>query len=101
MRALRIISQRIRRYDRDGSGELDHEEFVRAIRRDTHISRSSMSDRELRAVFALIDADRNGQISCEEFMAFLESRSASNGSDGSPKPCMTDLHLHIWCAHGR
>ena len=54
MRALRIISQRIRRYDRDGSGELDHTEFVRAIRRDTHISRAAMSDRDLGTIPLLL-----------------------------------------------
>ena len=60
-----------KRYDNDDSGELDFEEFKRAIRRTAKISPAQISDRELKKLFKLIDIDRGGSISADELIAFL------------------------------
>ena len=64
-----------KQYDRDESGELDFEEFKRAMRRTAKISPATISDKELKKLFKLIDLDSGGSISADEFVAFLEGTS--------------------------
>lgn len=58
-------------YDTDGSGELDWEEFRKAVRRHGRMSIRSVSDDDLKEVFAIVDTDSGGTVSAEEFEAFL------------------------------
>eukprot|EP01046_Picozoa_sp_COSAG06_P009822 COSAG06_NODE_520_length_14748_cov_4.841423_2_plen_4490_part_00 len=59
------------RYDKDNSGELDVDEFRRAIRLDAKVSRATMSDEEINQIFEWVDLDKGGSISAAEFEAFL------------------------------
>ena len=71
------------RYDKDNSGELDVDEFRRAIRLDAKVSRAAMSDEEINQVFDWVDIDKGGSISAAEFEAFLaEDGDDENGGDG-------------------
>ena len=64
-----------KQYDRDESGELDFEEFKRAMRRTAKIAPATISDKELKKLFKLIDLDSGGSISADEFVAFLDGAS--------------------------
>ena len=46
----------------DLAGELDFDEFKRAIRRTAKISVEKISDRELKKLFRIIDTDRGGSV---------------------------------------
>lgn len=59
------------KYDTDGSGELDFDEFRKAIRRHGRMSIRSVDDDALREVFAIVDADNGGTVCAEEFEEFL------------------------------
>lgn len=59
-------------YDSDGSGELDFEEFRKAIRRHGRMSIRSVTDDELKEVFAVVDTDCGGTVSAEEFQCFVD-----------------------------
>jgi Ca2+-binding EF-hand superfamily protein len=58
-------------YDADGSGELDHDEFRRAVRRDMRIPEHELSDNDFLRLFELIDNDNSGTISIEELSEFM------------------------------
>lgn len=62
---------RIRRWDEDGSGELEFEEVVRAFAKSFRINVAGISQlREtLRAVWCVFDTDDSGAIDWREFMA--------------------------------
>jgi Ca2+-binding EF-hand superfamily protein len=70
-----------KQYDRDGSGELDMEEFTHAIRRDAGVTRAVFSDEELARLFERIDADGSGQISAEEFASFIAWRPSAKAAE--------------------
>jgi Ca2+-binding EF-hand superfamily protein len=59
-------------YDSDGSGELDFDEFRKAIRRHGRMSIRSVTDGELKEVFAVVDTDCGGTVSAEEFQRFVD-----------------------------
>ena len=59
-------------YDSDGSGELDFDEFRKAIRRHGRMSIRSVTDDELKEVFAVVDTDCGGTVSAEEFQRFVD-----------------------------
>ena len=61
-----------RHYDRDNSGELDWEEFRRAVRKDAQVTSEAVSDAELQGLFRAADADRGGTIGEAEFVALLD-----------------------------
>ena len=62
------------RYDKDGSGELDVEEFRRAIRLDAKVSRATMSDEEINQIFDWVDIDGGGSVTTQ---AILQLRVVS------------------------
>ena len=61
----------LRRYDRDKNGELDHQEFTMAIRKGGQISKSDVTDTELRELFRAADVDGDGVLSINELTAFV------------------------------
>ena len=60
-----------KKYDADGSGELDMEEFTNAVRTDLNIPSSMLPDHELRKMFYAVDVDRGGTVDSTEFVAWL------------------------------
>merc|ERR1719201_101332 len=55
--------------DKDGSGEVDREEFVRAMRKK--ISDNDLSDKDLEAIFIMVDEDDSGEIDVYELAGWL------------------------------
>ena len=53
--------------DTDGSGELDSEEWIEALR----MMRLDLTDMQARSVFKLLDDDNSGTIHIEEFMIHM------------------------------
>jgi hypothetical protein len=72
-------------YDRDNSGELEWEEFRRAVRKDGKITAQAVPDGDLRSLFAACDADggaticrwrRSASSSCRWLLLFARSHAA-------------------------
>ena len=61
------------RYDKNGSGDIDFEEFSAAARSDCAISLEMISDDDLRALFAEADDDGSGELDSEEFCNWMVS----------------------------
>jgi hypothetical protein len=55
-------SRLFRHYDRDNSGELDWDEFRRAVRKDANVTANVVTDAELRQLFTACDTDGGGTI---------------------------------------
>ena len=60
-----------KRYDADGSGELDEGEFEKAVRCDLGVDEATLSAKELKQLFAAVDRDGSGEVDAEEFTAWL------------------------------
>ena len=58
-------------YDRDSSGELDFEEFRRAVRKDVGMTARDVPDDELYEMFVFVDTDGGGKIGLEEFAELM------------------------------
>ena len=65
------------RVDKDGSGEIDTDEFLDAARNVLEISSETVPDDDLKVVFAAADKDGSGEIDAEEFVAWLNSKDDS------------------------
>jgi len=60
-------------YDTDGSGTLDKDEFIAAVRKDCDISERVVEDAALSKMFDAVDDDASGEIDCAEFEQLLAS----------------------------
>jgi Ca2+-binding EF-hand superfamily protein len=60
--------------DADGSGEIDGDEFMAAVRHELAIGLAVMPDDEVRQVFEAVDTDGSGEVDAAEFMAWLEGK---------------------------
>ena len=60
-----------RRLDRDGSGELDWDEFRHGLRHEACLSTADFSTSDLRRLFCLMDTDCSGTISLAELEGFV------------------------------
>jgi calcium-dependent protein kinase len=58
-------------FDRDNSGELDFDEFRRAIRKEGKLKQNEWPDSQLRQLFRLVDADASGTITADEFVQWM------------------------------
>jgi Ca2+-binding EF-hand superfamily protein len=67
-------SKLFQQFDTDGSGELDEDEFISALREDCGVSAQEVGDPELREVFNIIDEDGGGTLSAEEFVTALRTK---------------------------
>ena len=47
-----------KQYDRDNSGDLDFEEFRKAVRKSAKISANDVTDKELNKIFCSVDDDQ-------------------------------------------
>jgi len=77
-----------KKFDRDGSGEIDEAEFLKLVMSSMGgplriSSGDSISPFELHQVFARLDTSGNGGVSLEEFEAFLEGAINERGASGT------------------
>ena len=63
-------------YDKDKNGLLDLRELRALIRREARVTEDQLSDIDVEKLFCLVDFERDGQISVDEFMSFLGTTSA-------------------------
>ena len=71
-----------RHYDRDDSGELEFDEFLMALRRESSrnpLHAARLTDAEIMQVFCRVDVDGGGSVSIDEFIAWLEDRPPGSG----------------------
>jgi hypothetical protein len=61
----------LKRFDRDGGGELDLKEFTALLRKGGHMTKREISDEELRQMFDSLDADGSGAVGIEELTDFV------------------------------
>ncbi|CAL8071830.1 unnamed protein product [Calicophoron daubneyi] len=79
--ALREFSMMFKHFDKDKSGRLDHREFkscLRALGHDLHEVGEGQVDEEFEAILNVVDPNRDGYITLQEFMAFMISRETEN-----------------------
>lgn len=79
--ALREFSMMFKHFDKDKSGRLDHREFkscLRALGHDLHEVSEGQVDEEFEAILNVVDPNRDGFITLQEFMAFMISQETEN-----------------------
>jgi len=90
-------------FDRDGSGQLDDEEFRRALRRTLRIPPSAITDSQISSLCAMFDTDGSGTVSIAEIVAFVgeepeNSKRTGHGMRASllklSQPVRPDEGLH-------
>ena len=69
-------------FDEDGNGELDKEEFRKAVREKMQIDEQVISVEEVEALFDAVDADGSGEVDSSEFVAWLFPPVAMTGKKG-------------------
>ena len=78
------------RYDTDGSGDLDAEEFFAAVRTDLAIGVETITDTELESLFATVDEDGSGEVGASEFVDWLFKKPRKR----KPEPKRKPVSLH-------
>ncbi|XP_071155968.1 spectrin alpha chain-like isoform X8 [Mytilus edulis] len=84
--ALREFSMMFKHFDKDKSGKLDHQEFkscLRALGYDLPVVDEGQVDPEFQAILDMVDPNRDGQVSLQEYMAFMISRETENVQSSS------------------
>lgn len=75
----------LRRSDRDGSGELSYEEFLKMVRTQLRLPSQNLPDQDVTIIFKIIDSDGTGHASIEELVEFISNgnygESDANGDD--------------------
>ncbi len=59
------------KYDDDGSGELDLEEFTECVRNECGLDKETTTDEDVEELFGIVDTDQSGAIDAEELRTFL------------------------------
>ena len=65
------LEKLFRHYDRDNSGQLEFDDFQRAMRKDVGMKQEDATDGEIQEIFKHIDSDRSGSIGFSEFRQLL------------------------------
>ncbi|XP_052790866.1 spectrin alpha chain-like isoform X8 [Mya arenaria] len=84
--ALREFSMMFKHFDKDKSGKLDHQEFkscLRALGYDLPVVEEGQVDPEFQAILDMVDPNRDGHVSLQEYMAFMISRETENVQSSS------------------
>ncbi|XP_060596253.1 spectrin alpha chain, non-erythrocytic 1-like isoform X2 [Ruditapes philippinarum] len=84
--ALREFSMMFKHFDKDKSGKLDHQEFkscLRALGYDLPVVEDGQVDPEFQAILDMVDPNRDGHVSLQEYMAFMISRETENVQSSS------------------
>ena len=87
-----------RTIDKDGSGQLDLEEFRKLLRTRARIPVSQLTDDHIRSLFEAVDDDNTGSISADEFSEFMnlkfdfDAEPFTPSSSRSPRSRSTSKH---------
>lgn len=79
--ALKEFSMMFKHFDKDKSGKLNQVEFkscLRALGYDLPMVEEGQPDPEFEAILDLVDPNRDGHVSLQEYMAFMISRETEN-----------------------
>ncbi|KAJ8346496.1 hypothetical protein SKAU_G00278970 [Synaphobranchus kaupii] len=80
--ALKEFSMMFKHFDKEKSGRLNHQEFkscLRSLGYDLPMVEEGESDMEFESILDTVDPNRDGQVSLQEYMAFMISRETENG----------------------
>nr|XP_032800960.1 spectrin alpha chain, non-erythrocytic 1 isoform X8 [Petromyzon marinus] len=79
--ALKDFSMMFKHFDKDRSGRLNHQEFkscLRSLGYDLPMVEEGEPDPEFQNILNIVDPNRDGQVSLQEYMAFMISRETEN-----------------------
>ncbi|XP_060810568.1 spectrin alpha chain [Amyelois transitella] len=79
--ALKEFSMMFKHFDKDRSGRLNHHEFkscLRALGYDLPMVEEGQPDPEFEEILNVVDPNRDGQVSLQEYMAFMISKETEN-----------------------
>ncbi|XP_025205987.1 spectrin alpha chain isoform X1 [Melanaphis sacchari] len=79
--ALKEFSMMFKHFDKDRSGRLDKTEFkscLRALGYDLPMVEEGQPDPEFEAILDVVDPNRDGYVSLQEYMAFMISKETEN-----------------------
>jgi spectrin alpha len=79
--ALKEFSMMFKHFDKDKSGRLNQQEFkscLRALGYDLPMVEEGQPDPEFEAILDVVDPNRDGHVSLQEYMAFMISKETEN-----------------------
>merc|ERR1712217_785486 len=79
--ALKEFSMMFRHFDKDKTGRLDHNEFkscLRALGYDLPMVEENEPEPEFEAILNVVDPNRDGFVTLQEYMAFMISKETEN-----------------------
>ncbi|XP_031333128.1 spectrin alpha chain isoform X3 [Photinus pyralis] len=79
--ALKEFSMMFKHFDKEKSGKLNHQEFkscLRALGYDLPMVEEGHPDPEFDAILDVVDPNRDGYVSLQEYMAFMISKETEN-----------------------
>ncbi|CAG9856863.1 unnamed protein product [Phyllotreta striolata] len=79
--ALKEFSMMFKHFDKEKSGKLNHQEFkscLRALGYDLPMVEEGQPDPEFDAILDVVDPNRDGHVSLQEYMAFMISKETEN-----------------------
>ncbi|XP_046986663.1 spectrin alpha chain isoform X3 [Schistocerca americana] len=79
--ALKEFSMMFKHFDKDKSGRLNHQEFkscLRALGYDLPMVEEGQPDHDFDAILDIVDPNRDGYVSLQEYMAFMISKETEN-----------------------
>ncbi|KAH0952782.1 hypothetical protein HN011_011760 [Eciton burchellii] len=79
--ALKEFSMMFKHFDKDKSGRLNHQEFkscLRALGYDLPMMEEGQPDPEFENILDIVDPNRDGYVSLQEYMAFMISKETEN-----------------------
>jgi len=79
--SLKEISLMFKHFDKNKTGRLEHHEFkscLRSLGYDLPMVEDTEEDREFQAVLDVVDPNRDGSVSLQEYMNFMMSRETEN-----------------------
>lgn len=79
--SLKEFSMMFKHFDKDKSGKLNHQEFkscLRALGYDLPMVEEGQPDPEFEAILNVVDPNRDGHVSLQEYIAFMISKETEN-----------------------
>ena len=79
--ALREFSMMFKHFDKEKTGKLNHQDFkscLRALGYDLRMTEEGEMNPEFEAILDIVDPNRDGYVSLQEYMAFMISRETEN-----------------------